>query len=444
MNIDTPRSALTSNTMVCEVSRLFEDESTLEDRMSWRRRSSDAMRVADLLSLIEAVALHDSIYVLPAQVSKDADSLGLRNLLIERRVLKLADTTKLHAALADSILATLSSIKNPVTVAGSAASIGRPIDFESRIKPELAKFLMLKPSAVDPRLASTDDDERSLYAKFREDSPRIDDARDFFDEGGGSSQALYAESLEDCGKALIGWIEYHSSGAYEHCTSIVRDMYYVLAAEALELPYWPQSTRREFTSKFPNFFDKQLLLQLYSKLAAEFKCTVADIYDDHKEEIAYIPPFASLVLSRARTRGDIPREILQVREEFSELRMKIGELEMERRLARSIGARLKIKKAQRDLLNEVSSAFASPGLISLEGILRYTPNLAKPVTKPADISSYSPDLLLMPGKQIVRWWKRRPIAKFFHLADKLKSTEDYPKLIARHFGDEVSLRGQWA
>lgn len=442
MDIDTTNSALASNTMICEVARLFDEQPSTEEPMSRRKHSTDSMRVADLLSLIEAVCLHETLYVLPSRVASDPDSLGLRNLLLNRGILKLANTEQVHAQISNSLLTTLSSIKDPVTVAGSAESIGKPIDFERRIKPELATFLRLSQPKELP--SSTDDDERSLYSKYRESIPRIDDARDFFSAGGNSQSSLYAESLEDCGKSLIGWIEYHSSGAYEHCTSILRDMYYVLAAEAFELPYWPQTTRREFTSRFPNYLNKKMLLQIYSKLASEFKCTVTDIYDDHKAEFAYIPPFASLVLNRATHRGDIPKQILRARAEFTDLRTKLSELESERRQARSIRARLKIKKTQRNLLTEISSAFEAPGLISLEGILRYTPSIAKPIAKPSDISSYSPDLLLMPGRQMLRWWKRRPIAKLFQLADKLKNTEDYPKLIAKHFGDEISLRGSWA
>ena len=75
-------------------------------------------------------------------------------------------------------------------------------------------------------------------------------------------RALRQDSPEDCASSLVGWIEYRYCGAYEDCTSILRVMYYVLVAERSELPHWPQSTRRRFTSKFPNSLDC-LPLQLY-------------------------------------------------------------------------------------------------------------------------------------------------------------------------------------
>jgi hypothetical protein len=422
--------------MICEVSRLLGgDSSTTTD--SWRLHHKNSTRVTDLLSLIEALALHETIYALPARQADDVGELELREGLIARGILEIIDTTRLHGELSESIIAMLSQVKDPVKVAGSGDSIGKPIDFDRQVRSEIRKFFETRPP-IEPENWEFED-SGSLWLKFREIGPRIDDSFDFFEEGGGSSAPLYAETLSDCGKELIGWIEYHGSGAYEHCTSILRDMYYVLAAETLEIPYWPQSSRREFTSRFPNYFEKKILLELYTKLASEFKCTIGDIYDDHKDEIAFIPPFASLVLSRSRRKSDILNNMLEVREEYADLRKKLSMLERERQLARTIGTRLKIRKAQRNLLAEVSSVFSNPSLISFEGVLRYAPNLTKPLARPTDISSYNADLVTAPAKQLIRWWKRRPISKFFDLADKLKKTEDYPQLVSKLFGKEIRI-----
>lgn len=266
---------------------------------------------------------------------------------------------------------------------------------------------------------------------------RLDD--DFDGSHSRYSQALEADSLEECERSLLGlWIS-DASGAYVHCTSVLRDMYYVLAAETFELPYWPQFTRQQLTKQFPNYFYKQQLLQLYSQLAKEFKATVTDIFDDHKEELTFVPPFASLVLARSSKPHEVVAQILEVRDEYASLRQKLSELDEERSKARSIAARLNVRKRQRYLLNELASAFDRPSIMGLEGVVRYVPQLMKPAMKPTDPTSYSAELLLLPAKQLARWWKRRPISKFFVLADKLKHTEDYPTLVQRLFGDHVKI-----
>lgn len=426
--------AIISNTMVCEVSRLFSDVD--DEHGSWRYEGKKATRVIDLLSLIEAIALHDTLYTLPARLSDDLPRLDFRNELVKRGIVRELDTSAVHEPIARSLLSGLANLKNPVSVAGSDE--GEPINFD-RMRDDVAEFLLI---LEKPKQAKRDK-ERMRDARHYKHKPhlppRLDDSNDFFDEGGGSSQPLYASSFEECGKALIGWIEYHGSGAYEHCTSILRDMYYVLAAEAFELPYWPQSTRRTFTSQFPNYFDKKTLLQLYSRLSEALKADVTDLFDDHKEEVAFIPPFASLVLARATTKEDIIQRILDIRDEYSTLRSRFKALEAERREATSIAERLKLRKQQRYLLNEVGTAFERHSVLSLEGILRYVPDVIKPVTGPTDPSKYSANLVLVPIKTLVSWWQRRPIAKFFDLADKVKEVDSYQNLLGRFFGDDLRL-----
>src|ERR1041385_4819236 len=111
MNSATPNSALISNTMLCEASRLIDSHN---DQLTWEWDSASAYRVADLLSLIEAVSLHGTLYTLPARVDSEADSLRLRNELISRGIVKVLDTSAAHESLAQSILLTLSNTRNSV------------------------------------------------------------------------------------------------------------------------------------------------------------------------------------------------------------------------------------------------------------------------------------------------------------------------------------------
>lgn len=401
----TPNSALISNTMLCEVSRLLESH---DDRLIWEWDHKAAYRVTDLLSLIEAVSLHGTLYTLPARLDSETANLRLRNELISRGIVKVLDTSEAHEPLAQSILDTLSKTKTAVSVDDE----DRTIDFQGKLQDEVASFLMLD-KASNP-------------------SMRLDDPIEFTDYG-----APEMDSLEDLGRLLIAGLEYGVSGAYENSTSILRDMYYVLAAEEFELSYWPQWTRQKFSSQFPNYLSKTQLMELYSKLADAFKTTVNEVFDDHKGELAFVPPFASLVLSRASKREEITDRILEVRDEYAGLRDKLSDLDEERSAATSIGARIEVRNRQKFLLEQLSSAFDRPGRVNLEAIIRYMPHVIKAGAKPADPTSYSAELLLLPVRQLITWWRRRPISKFFVLADKVKRTEHYTNLIQRLFGENT-------
>src|SRR5690349_70824 len=134
----TRNSALISNTTLCEVSSLLESpDHTLE----WDY--TGAYGLADLLSLIEAVSLHGTLYTLPARMKRETGSLHLRNELISRGIVKVLDTSEAHEPLAQSILLTLSKTKNV------ANNNGRPIDFRAELENKVASFLMLDKSS-DP------------------------------------------------------------------------------------------------------------------------------------------------------------------------------------------------------------------------------------------------------------------------------------------------------
>jgi len=434
---------MVSNTMVCEVSRLLQP-TALEGPHSWMGRRRKDVQVSDLLSLTEAIVLHDTLYTLPGRLDGDSDQLVLRNALIAEGILIELDTRAAHRPIAEMVVTGLKAIRDPVAVAGSAATIGKPIEFSSKMQQDIEEFLLILDADELKRRTQERNQTAQQYGGRAHMPPLLDDSNDYFGEGGGSAQPLAARDWEECGRSLIGWIHYHGSGAYEHCTSILRDMYYIFASEHFQLPYWPDITRTEFSRRFPNFFDKASYVQIYKRLAEGFQTTITDVYDDQAAAVAYIPPFAALALERSQTAEELLIRILELRQEYSKLRQSLAELEGERREAQSINDRLKYRRHQRALLNEIASAFDRPSRISLEGIIRYVPNVLNPVLKPGDPTKYSADLFMLPLKALLAWWTRRPIAMLFDLADKLQEIKRYEELASKVFGEDLELRWAWS
>lgn len=103
-----PASALISNTMVCEVSRLVVTPADRQPHWEVRTR-----RAQDLFSLIEAVVLHEKLYTLPARPIHGVSELQLRAALIDAGVVCEFDTTGEHDEIARLLLEGITSVPAP-------------------------------------------------------------------------------------------------------------------------------------------------------------------------------------------------------------------------------------------------------------------------------------------------------------------------------------------
>jgi hypothetical protein len=371
------------------------------------------------MSLCELFVLYETVYTLPARLTPDSASLSLRSRLLADGVLKELDVSSFHNQIGRALVEALSHVPNLVAVAGSADHIRSPIEFP---REAIKEFLLVDGSAPKPF-------EVTPYSKGR-----LDDLWGSYG-GGGSSEIEKSASFEEMGRSLVGWIEYGSSGAYEHCTSVLRDMYYIYAAEQALVPYWPQFDRLGFARKFPNYWASfSLREQLYERLALALDATVSEVFEDVSEDIAYVPPFTSLVLERCSNADDFPEALLSVRDDYSKLRRQFNKLEDDRIVALSLTDRRRIRERQKELLNLAGQSFQRPSTVSLEAIIRYVPDLVKPLSSPLDPTKYSADLLLKPIGSLREWWKSRPISFLFRAANRVAEIERYETLLDRVLG----------
>src|ERR1700730_6217503 len=94
-------SALVSNTMVCEVSRLLTsgERSSSPDRENAAR--TDQLRLFDLFSLIGATVIVERLYTFPLRLPLVEEFLPLPKTLIETGILVQLDTSPDHNLLAE-------------------------------------------------------------------------------------------------------------------------------------------------------------------------------------------------------------------------------------------------------------------------------------------------------------------------------------------------------
>lgn len=417
-------TAIISNTQLYEVDRLLNNsQERNERRFGYGNPSS--LRVFDLLTLIEAIILNDKLYTLPAtNNSKGGD---LIEKLTKENIIETLKTDEFKVDIGELILSRIKEVNEYKIVAGSAEVIGKPIRQPERLFDAINAFY----------------NERKEKAGSLSNTYGYHDAFKVTDTyrsevDGGTHDILTATSFKEMAQELIGWLEYAGSGAYENCTTVLRDMYYIYASEYLGVPYYPQFTRIDFAKDFPNYYDTNFKTKLYAQIAKALETTISEVYDDFHEKVAFVPPFSSIILSRSRKPTDIIENILVLRNEFAKTRKGFNELELERLNSSNLRERIKITKRQRQLLEDAAKNFDKLSKINIINTIKYIPEVIKPITAPADPTKYSANLLLQPLELILEWWRKRPIIMMYSLKDKLFEISEYQDLINKLFPNALN------
>ena|GEM_PF-5348953 len=149
--------------------------------------------------------------------------------------------------------------------------------------------------------------------------------------------------------------------------------------------------------------------------------------------VVFVPPFACVALDQSTNPDDLMERIFELRAEHATLRRNFHNLDRERHDAKTMKDRKKILLEQKRLLNAAGEAFDKPHIIKLESVIRYIPELTKPIVTPGDPTKYSANLLLQPIDWLLEWWRRRPISMLFDVAGHIREIEDYRSLASKIF-----------
>jgi hypothetical protein len=359
--------------------------------------------------LIESVVLHDRIFYLPASLPDDAYGLKLRNLLVESGVLMPLPKGGDYNLIGQALLASLGTVSELRRVAGTGSKAGRTLSFDD-FRP-----LLMKEIGQTETIANHHP-KTYVYSRV----------------------AAEAESFDQAAQSLISRMEYARSGAYEGGAASLRAMYYVFASEHYGLPFLASASVQEVQSKFPNYFKPSLRGKLYEQLASALQVTVDKIAQQFSSPTVFVPPFSAIVLSRAAGPADIPAETLALREEYSDFRRKMCELEREQLEARSLNDRLSVLRRIEELGKEVTRPFDQPSQMKLETAIRYIPDAADLATNPTNPGGWAKVLLGLPTEALLSWYRRRPVAKLLRTARAVSKLQDYDRLLAKHFSPKLA------
>lgn len=348
--------AVISNTMICEAARLISGHRTKRASRipPWLRGKNS---ITDLFSVIDSVVLHDRLYTLPCRHDADTHGLDLREALVQDGILVELDT------------ALSRKYREPdywwYSTRHRTRHRRRLANWNSnRLRQESAQGTR----SISQRRVGTRVVWRSGSDKMLGPMKLTDTFE--YPVSGGVAAVLKTTRFDDLARQLVGWMDYSSSGAYEACTTVLRDMYYIYAAEVFNLPYWPQSTRIDFAKAFPNYFDKGIRTELYGKLAQGFSSTLNDIEEVFGKYSSTVPPFAALALSRVTNREELTIRILELRQEYASLRENLTAIEAARLHARTLHEKKEWLERRQKLLDEASRIFSQPHTLSFESVVR--------------------------------------------------------------------------
>ncbi|MGW5747043.1 hypothetical protein [Amycolatopsis sp. NPDC003861] len=220
---------------------------------------------------------------------------------------------------------------------------------------------------------------------------------------------------------------------------------YLIVAAAHGLDYFPDFDRVPFVAGTLQKTYRSLPRRLYDEVSESLDEPLngGDLVAEWTAMSTIpIPPISALVLSRAASLGDVPEQLLRVRDEFRRYRRYFGEFKADLRNADTIRERRKLLARYQALLAEASGPDRET--VSLTEMLNLTEKAVKAAAGPALPTSYGALLVTQPVDWIRRWWQRRPLAILFRLDSKLPRLSEYRDLVGKLWGEEAGrlLLGQ--
>lgn len=431
MATSKPSRVLIDQTMLCEAARLLLGADAPEMEMGMRlplaRTPDTAERLVHLATLLDALLLYDELYVLDAQLPHDADTLPLRQVLLDRRILRPVDTHALSANIADELTGFLRDAEtfqepwNPHELASGE---------------DVANSVRLLLAHPDESGESTNPRGRGIASLMRGEV-----------EGNlsagcirSSRPELQSDPLRTLGWTMLNNIGYFHSGAIYGGVSQLRTFAYWRVSAHLRIPFLPSLHRLPAYHLITDHVRRTVQDRVYEVVADSFRTTVDEVYEDENPAPLYLPPALALFLNHLRAHGDIAMAVDDLRHQHRKLRRALAELQQ----SLESGSTLGDAKAARHRLNAALDALrgdldphdqAAAGTV--DQLIDIVPGVVNAAANPLDVGGYAEALVARPAELIRSWWLRRPVRSAIRLSSRLDNLSRYHRLLGEATGQHV-------
>jgi len=387
-----PGGALIDHTLLATAAKLLDGEP---------RREVDAGHLLSLSVFLDAVALQDKLYVLPAVLPTDERARALRDWLTSRGLLASLDARDYTKVLVANISGLLTSST-------------------SRMAPEAVE------QAIEACRVQLADKRPALPASLDEVMANLDHR--------GEPLGERPLSLAELGAEIVDKVDYLYSGAGERGVSLIRTFVYWRLYCLLGAPFYPSWQRMAQLERLAATTKASLTEGVYRALAAAFATQIEEVYDGEEQVPVSLPPTLALFLDHARGGTSLPDALAGLRDDFAEVRAALRAQEARLATATSLKERLAVKRQLSELLAAVKKRFEGYKDRHLDEILETAEEATEVFTAPTDPTRYSRGLLRRPADWMRRWWLTRRLRPVFDLSKRLDSIQLYGNLVHEVLG----------
>ncbi len=366
---------------------------------------SNAERLFNLSMLLDGIALHDHLYTLKAELPPDATGLQLRQLLIEKDIVREMETAPY-----------LPKIKREFSNF-FGKQIGDRI-ISNQIEQALDAFL-----GNSTGNSAFGDRDRILLEGLRQEYEGTL-SHWWFD----GDERLFSQPFLALGEHLLESVSYFGSGTIVSGVSYLRTFIYWRISEHANIPLYPSSSRIPQLDAFASHIRLFTAEKIYQVVAQAFKENIHLVYEDEAFIPLCLPPSLSIFFELYRSSHDLSKAIDDFRKEFAGVRQDIYSFEEKLKKAKTLQDRIEIKHNMKDVLSSMKTYYQLNNDLHLETILGFAPEILNPLTNPTDPSKYSDKLLTMPVSWVKDWWKKRSFRHVFDLRKRLHKIAEYEQL----------------
>jgi hypothetical protein len=228
------------------------------------------------------------------------------------------------------------------------------------------------------------------------------------------------------------------TGDQERGAYILRTYLYTQTARKQCISFMPDYPRIPFLASILDQYYTNVVENSYNTLARKLQLEAEDFLEDARPLGLPIPPFSSLVLNECSSNDDIIKVLLEIRDEFSELRENLAYLEDKLINSSNIGERNKAREHTKAVFTAASSKYSDSSYANFTRLFDFSGDLIAPAFNWANPTSYSASLVTKPVEWLRNWWLRKPLAQFFDLTRQFRSIKDYNLLARKVFNIEFS------
>jgi hypothetical protein len=217
---------------------------------------------------------------------------------------------------------------------------------------------------------------------------------------------------------------------------IARTRGYLVLCGLADCDYYPDFLRVPYTVGHLRQMHRSVTREVYAKLAAALVADVEELSSLSGSCTVPIPPLTALIFGRIASLDEFPRALLELRDEYAQVRDAFASLKAQMGAASSLQERTQALNKYRELLSEMSRETSD--IITLKPALNLAEALVRPVVAPGAPTSYSANLISLPAAALRRWWTRRRFAVLFRADRQVRELATYDKQLRKLWGHRIA------